>query len=155
MNVATKDNLSTLITPHVGEVGGVLRAMRAVQIACKHIPADAIPIAAKLFNLSAAEVRGIVSFYDDFTDAPQGNTRVRLCQAEACQAVGSRALSHHAEQTMGLSFGETSADGRISLEKVFCLGICAAAPAMLIDDVPYGRVDAERFDALIDKAIAK
>ncbi len=147
--------LQSFIIPYVGLVGGLLSAMRAVQAEYKHIPPEAIPLAAKLFNLSAAEVRGVVSFYDDFTDAPQGNTRVRLCQAEACQAVGSRALGHHAEQTMGLAFGETSADGRFSLEKVFCLGICAAAPALLIDDIPYGRVDADRFDMLIDKAIAK
>ncbi len=145
----------SIILPWVGKVGGVMTAMRAVQTAHKHIPPDAITCAAKLFNLSIAEVRGIVSFYDDFTNAAQGDIRVRVCQAEACQAVGSRELSRHAEQAMGLSFGETSADGQFSLEKVFCLGLCAAAPAMLINDVPHSRFDADRFDALLDKAIAK
>ncbi len=106
---------------------------------------------AQELNLSRAEVHGVVSFYHDFRTQPPGKHRVKICQAESCQAMGSRELTLHAERTLGVSLSETSEDGEVTLEPVYCLGNCACSPAVMIDERLYGRVDADRFDQLLEK----
>jgi formate dehydrogenase subunit gamma len=103
-------------------------------------------------NLSRAEVHGVVSFYHDFRTEPRGKRVVRICQAESCQAMGSRELTAHAEASLGIGFGETTGDGEITLEPVYCLGNCACSPALMIDDQVYGRVDSAKFDRLMKAA---
>jgi len=105
-------------------------------------------IAAEL-NLSRADVHGVVSFYHDFRSKPPGKRVVKICQAEACQAMGSRALTAHAEDRLGVRMNSTSDDGEVTLEPVYCLGNCGCSPAMMIGDKVFGRVDADRFDAIV------
>lgn len=142
-----------IIAPHVGEIGGVITALRHIQSQCGHIPQDAASLAADLFNLSRAEIRGVVSFYDDFTEQPLGKTVVRVCQAEACQAVGARACSDQASNTLGVALGDTREDGKVSLLPVYCLGLCASGPALMIDEMPYGRAEGERLEALLAQCV--
>ena len=111
------------------------------------ISEDAVRQLADELNLSRADVHGVVHFYHDFRTEPAGKHIVKICQAEACQAMGSRALTDHAEGTLGAKLYETNDD--ITLEPVYCLGNCACSPAVMIDGHTYGRVDAERFDELI------
>ena len=106
-------------------------------------------------NLSRAEVWGVVQYYHDFRTEPPGKTIVRICQAEACQAMGSRELTAHAEKALGVSLPSKTSDGKHTLEAVYCLGNCACSPAVMIDGRVHGRVDAERFDSLLEKAGAK
>lgn len=101
-------------------------------------------------NLSRAEVHGVVSFYHDFRTTPPGDHVVRICQAEACQAMGSRNLTSHARQKLGVELHGTTGDGRVSLEPVYCLGNCACSPAVMVDDKVYGRVDEKKLDGLLD-----
>ena len=116
---------------------------------------DAVRQIALELNLSRAEVWGCIKFYHDFrTDAP-GKTVVKICQAEACQAMGSRDLGAHAETVLGISMHSSSDDGKHTLEPVYCLGNCACSPAVMIDEKVYGRVDASRLEALIESADAK
>lgn len=103
-------------------------------------------------NLSRAEVWGVVKFYHDFRTEAPGRTVIKICQSEACQAMGSRELTAHAEKTLGISMRSTTGDGQHTLEPVYCLGNCACSPAVMIDHQVYGRVDARRFDALIADA---
>lgn len=115
-----------------------------------HIDPERIPDLADIYNLSLAEVSGVVSFYPDFSDLRTDSGHVlRVCQAEACQAVGSRALSDHARVSLGAEIGEASADAAIRLAPVYCLGLCACGPAIEIDGQAHGRVDNARLDALI------
>lgn len=102
-------------------------------------------------NISRADVHGVVSFYHDFRTTPPGRHVVRICQAEACQSMGSRALTAHAEQALGVRLSDTTADGELTLEPVYCLGNCACSPAIMIDNRVYGRVDDEKFDRLVDQ----
>lgn len=102
-------------------------------------------------NVSRADVHGVVSFYHDFRTTPPGRHIVKICQAEACQSMGSRALTAHAEQALGVRLSDTTADGELTLEPVYCLGNCACSPAIMIDDRVYGRVDDEKFDRLVDQ----
>lgn len=145
----TANSIAALIAPHVGTVGGLITALRQVQEAYAHIPDDAIASAAELFNLSKAEIRGVVSFYEDFHDQPLGKMVVRVCRAEACQAVGARGCEESAAAALGVVMGETRSDGAVSLLPVYCLGLCASGPAISVDDKPYGRAEGARLDALL------
>jgi len=111
---------------------------------------EAIRQIADELNLSRAEVHGVVSYYHDFRTTQPGQHVVKICQAEACQAMGSRDLTIHAKSKLGIDMHGTTADGNVSLEPVYCLGNCACSPAIMIDDKVYGRVDANRFDSLVD-----
>jgi formate dehydrogenase subunit gamma len=115
-----------------------------------YISEAAIRQIADELNLSRAEVHGVVHFYHDFRTAPPGRHVVKICQAESCQSMGSRALTAHAERKLGVRLDQTTADGEITLEAVYCLGNCACSPALMIDGQVYGRVDAGKFDRLVE-----
>ena len=132
--------------------GATLPVLHALQERFGYVDRVAIAPLAQALNLSQAEIHGVISFYHDFRAAPAGATIIKLCRAEACQAMGCRALEAHACQRLGIGFGETTADRRFTLEPVYCLGNCALSPAMMVDDALYGRVDAARFDALVEAA---
>jgi formate dehydrogenase subunit gamma len=114
-----------------------------------YIGDHAIRQLASELNLSRAEVHGVVSFYHDFRTEPAGKRVIKICQAESCQAMGSQALTAHAEQSLGIRLNETSRDGAITLEPVYCLGNCACSPAVMVGDCVYGRVDTQVLDAII------
>ena len=132
-----------------GVKGGLLPALHALQDRFGHVPKPAIALLADLFNLSRAEVHGVVTFYHDFRDAPAGRHVLKLCRAEACQAVGAVALADAAKRHLGLDWDETSADGRWTLEPVFCLGLCACGPAAMLDGEPKARLDGRALKTLI------
>lgn len=115
-----------------------------------YISEEAIRQIADELNLSRADVHGVVSFYHDFRTEPPGKHRVRICQAESCQAMGSRELTSHAEKRLGVKMGETGTDGEVTLDAVYCLGNCACSPAVMIDERLYGRVNAGKFDKLVE-----
>lgn len=146
--------LDEIIVSHQGLEGPLLPILHAVQAEWGHIPPAAHDVIAAALNISKAEVHGVVSFYHDFRQAPAGRHHLRLCRAEACQAMGGDALADQARARLGLDWHETSTDGRVTLDPVFCLGLCACAPAMQIDGRGVGRVDAARLDALIDEVLA-
>ncbi len=127
----------------------LLEIFHAVQHELGYVPEVTLPVIAEALNLSRAEVYGVLSFYHDFRRTPPGRHVVKMCRAEACQALNTDKVCAHAEQKLGTKFGGTSPDGEFSLEPVYCLGNCALSPAMLIDDELYGCVDEKRFDAII------
>ena len=138
-----------------GRPGPLLEVLHAIQAALGYVPAGAVPVVAEVLNLSRAEVHGVVTFYHYFRRSRPGAHTVSVCQAEACQSMGAEALTAHARRRLGIDFHETSADGRFSLEPIYCLGNCACSPAVMIDGRLYGRVTPERFDALVaDRAPA-
>ncbi len=108
---------------------------------------DAIRLLAENLNVSRADVHGVVSFYHDFRTSPAAKHVVKICEAEACQAMGSRELTAHAKATLGLDMH--SSNDKFTLEPVYCLGNCACSPAMMVNDQVYGRVDKSRFDAVV------
>ena len=113
-----------------------------------YISDEAIRQIAEELNLSRADVHGVVSFYHDFRTTPPGKQVVKVCQAEACQAMGSRELTAHIEKKLGVSMHATRDDGAVTLEPVYCLGNCACSPAIMVDEKVYGRVSSDRFDSL-------
>jgi formate dehydrogenase subunit gamma len=141
-----------IIAPYVGTEGATLPILHALQAVFGCVPADAVPMVANRLNLSRAEVHGIVTFYHEFRRHPPGRHVLRLCRAEACQSVGADALAEHARRRLGIDWHETSANGAVTLEPVFCLGLCASGPAALLDGRPVGRLDPARLDAVLDAA---
>ncbi|MCK9539325.1 formate dehydrogenase subunit gamma [Dokdonella sp.] len=133
-----------------GQPGALLPILHAVQDALGCVPPDAVPVIAHALNRSRAEVHGVLSFYTDFRSTPPGRHVVRICRAEACQARGSRALEAHAKARLGIDYGQTSEDGAITLEAVYCLGNCGCGPSVLVDadDLRAGITPAA-FDALL------
>jgi formate dehydrogenase subunit gamma len=132
--------------------GGLLPALWEMQVAFGHIPRPALTILAKGFNITEAEVYGVASFYHDFKlDGPRGKHVLKLCRAEACQAVGADALAAHVKRKLKLDWGGTTPDGEWTLEPVFCLGLCAIGPSAMIDGEMHARLD----DGAVDKLVAR
>jgi formate dehydrogenase subunit gamma len=132
--------------------GACLPILRAIQETFGHVPEKVVPIIAEALNLSRAEVHGVVTFYHDFRREPPGRTVVKLCRAEACQAMGGDRLAAHAKRRFGVDWHGTTPDGRVTLEPVFCLGLCSTAPAGMVGGTIVGRLDALALDRMIDAA---
>jgi formate dehydrogenase subunit gamma len=137
------------IAAHRHRPGALLPILHAIQDALGYIPAEAIARVAHGLNLSRADVHGVVSFYHDFRTKPPGRHVLRICRAEACQAMGSEVLETRLKRGLEIDFRETSADGAVTLEAVYCLGNCALSPAVMIDGRLHGRVTPERLDQLV------
>ncbi len=131
--------------------GALLPILHGIQDALGYMPAESIPEIAKALNLSRAEVHGVVSFYHYFRDTPPGKHTLHVCRAESCQAMGGKQLEEHIKNRLGVDFHQTTPDQKISLEPVYCLGMCACSPALQIDKEVYGRVSTDRFDALVSE----
>jgi len=140
---------SEIIAEHAAQDGATLVILHALQEAFGYVPEAAIPMVASALNLSRAEVHGVVTFYHDFRDKPAGRHVLKLCRAEACQAAGGDALAERAEAMLGIALGSTTADQRLTLEPIYCLGLCATAPSAMLDGRLIGRLDAARIDAIV------
>jgi formate dehydrogenase subunit gamma len=146
---------AAIATEIIGQFGArpemLVQVLHAFVQRYRFINEEAILQIAKELNLSRADVHGVVSFYHDFRTKEPGRHVVKICQAESCQAMGSRNLTSHAESRLGIGMHGTTDDGQITLEPVYCLGNCACSPAIMIDEKVYGRVDMKRLDDLIDE----
>ena len=149
---AQKDEVLAIVACHKDQPGPLIEILHDVQRSLGCVPAEAVPLIAGALNLSRAEVHGVVSFYHYFRSAPHGRRVLRLCRAEACQSMNGRALEQHAMKRLGIGFGETTADGALTLEAVYCLGLCACSPAAMIDEEVHGRVTPDRLDELLKRA---
>lgn len=141
--------INQLMARHQSQPGGLMPLLHAVQDALGHIPSESVALIAKGFNLSRAEVHGVISYYHHFRNTPPGHTVVQVCRAESCKACGSDALMAEIEQRLGVKQHETRADGAVSLEPVYCLGLCAQSPAIQINERMFARVTPERLPALL------
>jgi formate dehydrogenase subunit gamma len=140
-----------IIAAHAGQAGAAIPILHALQEAFGHVPRAAVPMLAAALNVTRAEVHGIVTFYHDFREAPPGAHVLKLCRAEACQSMGGEELAAETCEQLRVGWHETSADGKITLEPVFCLGLCACAPAAMIDGKVHGRLDPARLRVLVDE----
>jgi formate dehydrogenase subunit gamma len=141
-----------IIAQHTHLEGATLVILHALQEAFGYVPEPAIPMIASALNLSRAEVHGVLTFYHDFRREPAGRHVLKLCRAEACQAAGGDALAARAEARLGIAMGHTTADERVTLEPIYCLGLCATAPSAMLDGRVVGRLNEARIDALVAEA---
>jgi len=143
------DLVSNIIAAHREQPGALLPILHALQDAIGYVPSDTLPIIASGLNLSRAEVHGVVTFYHYFRSSLPGRHTIQICRAEACQAMGSRALEEHARRSLDVDFHQTTGDGEITLMPVYCLGNCACSPTVRVADRVFSHVDAERFDEIV------
>ncbi|MEO7917392.1 MAG: formate dehydrogenase subunit gamma [Dokdonella sp.] len=130
--------------------GALLPILHAIQDALGFVPPSAVPLIANSLNLSRADVHGVISFYHDFRNTAPGRHRLQLCRAEACQAVGARALERHVCERLQVNQHETTTNNAVSLEPVYCLGNCASGPSLMLDGRLHGRMTPARIDRLLD-----
>lgn len=147
-----RHRVADIATACADHEGPLLPILHAVQDSFGYIPPEAIGPIASALNISRAEVHGVVTFYHDFRDAPAGRHIVRICRAEACQAQGANALADAALARLGLEWHGTTANGAVTIEPVYCLGLCACGPAAMVDGQVIGRVDTARLDAILTEA---
>ncbi len=132
---------ATIIASHAGQEGAALPILHALQSAFGYVSKQSQAMIAEALNVSRAEIHGVVSFYHDFKAAPPGRHVLKICRAEACQSVGAVALAERFLQQAGVGWGGTTSDGGLTVEPVYCLGLCACGPAALLDGEPVGRLD--------------
>ena len=134
--------------------GAALPILHALQETFGCVPEAAVPMVAEALNLSRAELHGTVTFYHDFRKEPPGRRVLKLCRAESCQAAGGDAIVARAEQKLGVEMGGTTIDRRVTLEAVYCLGLCHSSPAAMLDSHVFGMLDEEKLDVLVKAAQA-
>jgi formate dehydrogenase subunit gamma len=146
-----RDAVQNVIGHLKDQPGALLPILHGIQDTLGYVPPDSVPLIAEALNLSRAEVHGVISFYHYFRDTPPGKRTLYLCRAESCQAMGSNELEAHVKKRLGIDYHETTSDQSFSLEPIYCLGLCACSPSLMIDQDVYGRVTPERFDEIIKK----
>lgn len=150
MQSETQETTRQVVTELKNKPGALLPILHELQDRLGYIPEDSVETIASQLNLSRAEVHGVLSFYHHFSSKPRGKYIIEVCRAESCQAVGGREIEQHAKQKLNLDWYQTSQDGQITLEPVYCLGNCACSPAVRVGKQMVGRVTPERFDQLLD-----
>ncbi|PDS79692.1 formate dehydrogenase subunit gamma [Rhizobium sp. L43] len=132
--------------------GPLLPILHEVQEEFGYVPQEAVPVIAEELNLSRAEVHGVVTFYHDYRDHAAGRHVLKLCRAEACQSMGGDAVAERVKTLLGIDFHQTTLDGSVTLEPVYCLGLCACAPSAMLDGEVYGRIDDQMAAELVAEA---
>jgi formate dehydrogenase subunit gamma len=152
MNTPDLENIVRAIAADYGNrPDGLIEILHRLQEAVGYVPEAAVHVLADALNLSRADVHGVVSFYHDFRREPAGRHVLKLCRAEACQSMGADALMATMEQRLGVRCGHTSADGNVTLEPAYCLGLCATAPSGMLDGRVLGRLNADRVSRLLQE----
>ncbi len=148
----TPERASNIIAQHQHRKGATLPILHALQSVFGCVPLEAEPLVAEALNISRAEVHGCVTFYHDFRREPSGRRTLKLCVAESCQAAGVRVLKKRAKEKLSVEMGGTTANRRVTLEPVYCLGLCHSSPAAMLDQAPHAGLDETRLDALLKEA---
>lgn len=148
----TAEEIRAIAAPLASLEGPLLPMLHALQDAYGHVPQEAVPVLADILNLGRAEVHGVISFYHDFRDAPAGRHVLKICRAEACQSMDGNMLAEATLKKLGIGWHDTTANGAVTVEPVYCLGMCACAPAAMLDHHVVGRLDQARMDRLLSEA---
>ncbi|WP_026606425.1 formate dehydrogenase subunit gamma [Methylocapsa acidiphila] len=146
------DRAQEIVDEHLSLEAPMLPILHALQEEFGYVAPEAAPLLAQALNLSRAEVHGVISFYHDFRHEPAGRHVLKLCRGEACQSMGSEELAEDLFTKLGLDWNRTTRDGELTVEPVYCLGLCASSPAALIDGEPIARLDATTLGEAVDEA---
>ncbi len=145
----TRQRVADVVDAFKGQDGALLPILHGIQEEFGYVPDETVPVVADALNLSRADVHGVITFYHDYRKHPAGRHVLKICRAEACQAMGGEAMAERAMELLGLNFHETSADNAVTLEPVFCLGLCACAPAAMLDGQLIGRLDDDKLREIV------
>jgi len=143
-----------IVRRHAGRQGPLLPILHELQAAFGHVPAEALALVAEELNLTRAEVHGVVSFYHDFREQPAGRHILKLCRAEACQAMNGEAVAREVLRRFGVTWGGTTADGNLTVEATYCLGLCSCGPSAMLDGDPVARLDSTAIEDIAREVAA-
>jgi formate dehydrogenase subunit gamma len=156
MNLHVSGDVGTITQAIVAELKGLegplLPILHEIQAEFGYVPQESLPVIARELNLSRAEVHGVVTFYHDFRERPAGRHVLKLCRAEACQSMGGEAVAERVKALLGIDFHQTTLDGAVTLEPVYCLGLCSCAPSAMLDGEVHGRLDVAAAAELVEEA---
>lgn len=156
MNLHVSGDIGTRTLAIINEMrtleGPMLPILHEIQAEFGYVPQECLPVIARELNLSRAEVHGVVTFYHDFRDHPAGRHVLKLCRAEACQSMGADAVAERVKALLGIDFHQTTLDGAVTLEPVYCLGLCSCGPSAMLDGEVHGRLDTEAAGELVQEA---
>jgi formate dehydrogenase subunit gamma len=141
----------SIINDLKGLEGPLLPILHEIQEEFGFVPKESLPVIAEALNISNAEVHGVVSFYHDYRNHPTGRHVLKVCRAEACQSMGGDAIAAQIQQRLGIGFHETARDNSVTLEPVYCLGLCACSPSAMLDGEVIGRLDADKIDEIVEE----
>lgn len=145
------ERVASVIDACKGLEGPMLPILHGLQEEFGYVPPEALPIVAEALNISRAEAHGVMTFYHDYRTHPAGRHVLKVCRAEACQASGGDAVLMQLQAKLGIGFHQTTSDDAVTLEPVYCLGLCACAPAAMLDGQVFGRLDADVIDEIVDE----
>lgn len=145
----TEEEIRSVVTPLASLEGPLLPMLHALQDVYGYVPQECVPVLADVLNLGRAEIHGVISFYHDFRAHPTGRHVLKICRAEACQSMGANALAESTLQKLGIGWHDTTTNGAVTVEPVYCLGMCACAPAAMVDGRVVGRLDDARMDRIL------
>lgn len=148
-DAATQQLARRVLQRYEGQQGNLLPVLHAIQHALGYIPAAIVPILGEALQLSRAEIHGVISFYPHFRQTPAAPVVLEICRAEACQSMGGDALAEHAKNKLGCDFHGTTKNGAITLAPVYCLGLCAQSPTVMINGQPHARMTPAKLDQLL------
>ena len=154
LTTETQEKIQGMIAQHCNMPGALLPILHAIQDTIGYVPQESYLLISKALALSVAEVHGVVTFYHHFRSHPAGKHILQICRAESCQAMGSEQLETHIKSSLGIDYHQTTPDGAITLEPIYCLGNCACSPNVMMDDEVYGRMDGQKVAELISEARA-
>lgn len=145
----TRQRVADVVEAHKTQDGALLPILHGIQDEFGYVPDESVPVIADALNLSRADVHGVITFYHDYRKHPAGRHVLKICRAEACQAMGGEAMIERAMDLLGLGFHETSDDNAVTLEPIYCLGLCACAPAAMLDGQLIGRLDEDKLAEIV------
>ncbi len=144
----------SVVDEWAGAEGPLLPILHGVQEEFGYIPSEAVPVIAHALNLSRADVHGVVSFYHDYRRQPAGRHVLKVCRAESCQAMGGDEMADRLREVLGIDWHGTTKDGAVTLEPVYCLGLCACSPSAMLDGAVIGRLDEEKIGEIVEEVRA-
>jgi formate dehydrogenase subunit gamma len=149
--VFNEDRARLIIAEHLSLEGSLLPILHAMNEEFGFVSDEAVPLIAEALNLTRAEVHGVLTFYHDFRRHPGGRHTLKICRAEACQSLGSEDVARGLLAKLGVDWHGTTKDGEITVQPVYCLGLCANGPSALLDDHPIARLDKERLADVMEE----
>jgi len=138
------ERVKEIVRPHAGKPSELIQALHRVQSALGYVPKEAQEVVAEIVGVPPSQVRGVLTFYHFFRTRPSGRHTIRVCLGTACHVRGGERILSALEEELKVKVGETTADGKFTLEVARCLGCCGLAPVMMIDDDAYGKLDPQK-----------
>jgi NADH:ubiquinone oxidoreductase subunit E len=143
--------IANVIDLYKGKEGSLIQVLHLAQEIHGCLPMDLQEFISEKMDIPLAEVSGVVSFYSFFSTEPRGEHTIRVCMGTACYVRGGKKIVEHLQERLGVDLGRTTQDGKFTFEIARCIGSCGLAPAMMVDDTVYKKVNVNKLDSILQQ----